>query len=215
MHKLPDLTYGYGDLEPYIDERTMEIHHSKHHKSYVDKLNAAIEKHLIESEDSSESERPELESKTVEELLLSLDSVPEDVRMTVRNNGGGHLNHSFFWTVMKKNGGGLPAGTLAAAINTSFGDFNAFKEKFSSEAAGFFGSGWVWLALDKDKKAVITGTKDHVNPIMNGQIPVMTLDIWEHAYYLKYQNRRPEYIDNWWNVVNWDSVQKYFDEATK
>ncbi len=208
MHKLPDLTYGYGDLEPYIDQRTMEIHHSKHHKTYVDKLNAAIEKH------------PELGDKTAEELLLTIDSVPEDIRTTVRNNGGGHLNHSFFWTVMKKNGGESaswrkPSGTLVAAINASFGDFDAFKEKFSNEAAGFFGSGWIWLVLDKDKKAIITGTKDHTNPIMNGQTPIMALDIWEHAYYLKYQNRRPEYIDNWWNVVDWDAVRKYFDVAAK
>ncbi len=211
MHKLPDLSYGYGDLEPYIDERTMEIHHSKHHKTYIDKLNAAIEKH------------PELGDKTVEELLLSINTIPEDIQATVRNNGGGHLNHSFFWTVMKpvrsgKNGGGLtgqgqPSGTLAESINASFGTIDAFKEKFSNEAAGFFGSGWVWLALDKDKKAVITGTKDHVNPIMNGQSPVLTLDIWEHAYYLKYQNRRSEYIENWWHVVDWDAVQKYFDAA--
>ena len=206
MHKLPDLSYGYGDLEPYIDERTMEIHHSKHHKTYVDKLNAAIKKH------------PEFGDKTVEELLLSIDAVPEDIRTMVRNNGGGHLNHSFFWTVMKparsgKNGGGQPGGTLADLINASFGTFEAFREKFSNEAAGFFGSGWVWLVLDKDKKALITGTKDHINPIMSGQLPILTLDIWEHAYYLKYQNSRPEYIENWWHVVDWDVVQKYFDAA--
>lgn len=197
--ELPNLPYGYGDLEPYIDARTMEIHHSKHHAAYVNKLNDAVAKH------------PELGEKNVEELLLSLDSIPEDIHAAVRNNGGGHLNHSFFWKVMKKNGGGEPNGKLLEIICGSFGSFADFKEEFSKNAASFFGSGWIWLVLDSEVKPKIIGTPDHLNPIMNGQKPLLALDVWEHAYYLKYQNRRPEYIDAWWNVVDWGAVSKNFE----
>jgi len=201
-HELPQLPYAYGALEPYIDARTMEIHHGKHHQAYVIKLNDALDKH------------PELYEKSLEGLMLELDNLPIDIKTAVRNNAGGHLNHSFFWKIMKSSaeeGGGKPNGVLAEALNASFGDFQKFKEEFSKTAAGFFGSGWVWLVLDKSGKTLITTTPDHLNPIMKNQKPLLVLDVWEHAYYLKYQNRRPEYIDAWWNVVSWEAVQKNFE----
>lgn len=194
--ELPKLEYGYGDLEPYIDAKTMEIHHSKHHAAYVNKLNEALAKH------------PELPEMTLEKLVCSLVSLPEDIRTAVRNNGGGHLNHSFFWTAMKKGGGGNPSGKLLEALTASFGGFEKFREAFLNTAATFFGSGWVWLVFDKEGKAAVTSTADHLTPLANGETPLLVLDVWEHAYYLKYQNRRPEYIEAWWNVVDWDAVAK-------
>jgi Fe-Mn family superoxide dismutase len=183
-------------LEPFIDAKTMEIHHSKHHQAYVNNLNAALEKH------------PELPEMTIEKLLQSLDSLPEDIRMAVKNHGGGYANHSFFWTVMKdpKNGGGGdPKGKVADAIKNSFGDFTAFKDVFSKAAGGVFGSGWAWVVNDNGKLAIVT-TSNQESPISKGQKPVLTIDVWEHAYYLNYQNRRPDYIAAWWNVVDWDAV---------
>jgi Fe-Mn family superoxide dismutase len=172
----------------------MEIHHSKHHQGYVNNLNAALEKH------------PELEKKSVEDLLKDLNSIPEDIRTAVRNNGGGHANHSMFWPIMSPDGGGEPEGELADAINSSFGSFADFKDQFSKAAAGRFGSGWAWLCVDRGGKLTVTSTPNQDNPVSDGLRPVLGLDVWEHAYYLKYQNRRPEYISTWWNVVNWKQV---------
>ncbi len=200
-HELPKLPYDYDALEPYIDARTMEIHHGKHHQAYVIKLNDALDKY------------PELYEKSLEELMLNLDSIPKDIRAAVRNNAGGHLNHSFFWKVMKPisdGSGDEPSGKLVEAISASFSDFQKFKEEFSKTAVGFFGSGWVWLVCDKNGKTAITTTPDHLTPIMKNQKPLLVLDVWEHAYYLKYQNRRPEYIEAWWNVVNWEEAEKNF-----
>lgn len=202
-HELPQLPYSYDSLEPYIDARTMEIHHDKHHQAYVIKLNDALDKY------------PEFYEKSLEGLMLELDNLPIDIKTAVRNNAGGHLNHSFFWKVMKpmaEGGGGEPSGKLAGVISQSFGDFQKFKEEFSKTASTFFGSGWVWLALDGSGKALITTTPDHLTPIMKNQKPLLVLDVWEHAYYLKYQNRRPEYIDAWWNVVNWSEAEKNFNQ---
>ncbi len=199
-HVLPNLPYGYDALEPHIDARTMEIHHSKHHAGYVAKLNGALEKH------------PDLQGKAVEELIADIASVPEGIRTAVRNNGGGHANHSLFWTLMGPNGGGTPGGSLADAIKSAFGDFDTFKQQFSDAAATRFGSGWAWLVVDGGKMAVLS-TPNQDSPLMDGKTPILGLDVWEHAYYLKYQNRRPEYIAAWWNVVNWDEVAKQFDRA--
>lgn len=200
-HELPKLPYDVNALEPHIDAKTMEIHHGKHHQGYVNKLNAALEKH------------PNLQSKTVEELLKDLDSVPEDIRTAVRNNGGGHANHSLFWPCMSPNGGGEPDGELADAIKSKFGSFNDFKEQFSSEAAGRFGSGWAWLCVDSGGNLVLLSTPNQDSPLSQGLKPILGLDVWEHAYYLKYQNRRPDYINEWWNVVNWDQVAKNYKSA--
>lgn len=200
-HELPPLPYGFDALEPYIDERTMQVHHGKHHQGYVNKLNAALEKY------------PELQAKSVEELLSDLDAVPEDIRTTVRNNGGGHANHSQFWPAMKPGGGGEPQGALADAINATFGSFESFKEEFSKAAATRFGSGWAWLCLDGAGKLVVTSTPNQDNPVTQGLKPILGLDVWEHAYYLSYQNRRPDYIAAWWNVVNWDEVAARYDAA--
>lgn len=197
-HKLPSLPYGYDALEPHIDARTMEIHHTKHHQGYVNNLNAALEKH------------PDLDKKSVEELLKDLNSIPEDIRTAVRNNGGGHANHSIFWPIMSADGGGEPEGELADAINSAFGSFSEFKDQFSKAAAGRFGSGWAWLCVDRGGKLTITSTPNQDNPVSDGLKPVLGLDVWEHAYYLKYQNRRPEYISSWWNVVNWKQVAKNY-----
>lgn len=195
---LPKLPYAYDALEPWIDAQTMEIHHTKHHQTYVDKLNDALAKH------------PELAEKSVEELLKELHTVPEDIRSAVRNHGGGHYNHSLFWESMAPSKGGEPTGKLAEAIKETFGSFSTFAEQFSAEAAGRFGSGWAWLVLTKDKTLAIVSTANQDNPLSDEKTPLLGLDVWEHAYYLKYQNRRPEYVKNWWNVVNWDVVEKRF-----
>jgi len=195
-HKLPNLPYEYSALEPHIDTKTMGIHHGKHHQAYVNNLNAALEKY------------PDLQKKNVVELLENLDAVPEDIRGAVRNNGGGHANHSMFWPCMSPKGGGEPKGSLADAINENFGSFDAFKEQFAKAAATRFGSGWAWLCVDVDGKLLITSTPNQDNPISDGLVPILGLDVWEHAYYLNYQNRRPDYVAAWWNVVNWDEVSK-------
>jgi Fe-Mn family superoxide dismutase len=199
-HQLPPLPYAYNALEPHIDELTMQIHHDRHHATYVNNLNAALEGH------------PELQQKPLEELLANLDAVPESIRTAVRNNGGGHANHTLFWEIMSPNGGGQPTGALADAINSTFGSFENFKEQFTKAAVGRFGSGWAWLVVDNGKLA-ITSTPNQDNPIMEGKTPILGLDVWEHAYYLKYQNKRPDYIAAWWNVVNWAEVNKRFEAA--
>ena len=194
---LPALPYANDALEPHIDARTMEIHHTKHHQAYVNNLNAAIEK------------APELASKSLDDLMRGINSVPEAVRTAVRNNGGGHWNHSLFWKLMGPGKGGEPAGKLADAIKSSFGDFSKFKEQFAAAGAGRFGSGWAWLVNDGGKLS-ITSTPNQDNPLMDGKNALLGLDVWEHAYYLKYQNRRPDYIAAWWNVVNWDAVAERY-----
>jgi len=199
-HELPNLPYAYDALEPNIDAQTMEIHHSKHHAAYVAKLNGALEKF------------PDLQGKSVEELIAGISSVPADIRGAVRNHGGGHANHTLFWTVMGPNGGGEPSGDLASAIGSAFGDFATFKQQFSDAAATRFGSGWAWLALDGGQ-LVVESTPNQDSPLMEGRMPILGLDVWEHAYYLKYQNRRPDYISAWWSVVNWDEVARRFEAA--
>jgi Fe-Mn family superoxide dismutase len=195
---LPPLPYATNALEPHIDAQTMEIHHGKHHAAYVNNLNAALEK------------APELQGKSLDELLKNLSAVPEAVRTAVRNNAGGHWNHSMFWQIMAPNAGGAPSGKLADAINTSFGDFEKFKEQFNAAGAARFGSGWAWLVKDGAKLAIVS-TPNQDNPLMDGKpAPILGLDVWEHAYYLKYQNRRPDYMKAWWNVVNWPEVAKRF-----
>src|SRR5690606_4755013 len=201
-HALPDLPYPHDALEPYIDAQTMQIHHGKHHATYVNNLNAALEKY------------PELQNKSVEELLKDINSVPEDIRTALRNNGGGHHNHSLFWRIMGPNKGGEPTGALADAINKAFGSFAAFKEEFTKAATTRFGSGWAWLVVDKDGNLKVISTPNQDSPLMEGLTPILGLDVWEHAYYLKYQNRRPEYIQNWWNVVDWDAVSEEYQKAT-
>ena len=199
-YTLPDLPYAYDALEPYIDEETMHLHHDKHHNTYVTNLNAAIEKH------------PELGEKSVEELLADFDSVPEDIKTAVRNNGGGHANHSFFWEILAPNAGGEPTGAIKEAIEETFGSFADFKEEFKTAATGRFGSGWAWLVI-KDGKLAITSTANQDSPLMDGQTPVLGLDVWEHAYYLKYKNVRPDYINAIWSVVNWDKVNDFYAKA--
>ncbi|MEW9675779.1 superoxide dismutase [Lentibacillus sp. L22] len=198
--ELPELPYAYDALEPTIDKETMNIHHTKHHNTYVTKLNGALEGH------------EDLQDKSLEDLLGNLDAVPEDIRTAVRNNGGGHANHSLFWKVLSPNGGGEPSGELAEKINAKFGSFDKFKEAFADAAAGRFGSGWAWLVV-KNGDLEITSTPNQDTPLMDGVTPILGLDVWEHAYYLKYQNRRPEYISAFWNVVNWDQVEKNYNEA--
>ena len=200
-HELPDLPYGYDALEPHIDAETMRIHHTKHHQGYVNNLNAALEKH------------PELGEKTVEQLLSDLDSVPQDIRTAVRNNGGGHANHSLFWPCMAPGAGGAPSGELAAAVDSAFGSFDAFRESFAKAAATRFGSGWAWLCAGGGGELLITSTANQDNPVSEGLIPILGLDVWEHAYYLNYQNRRPDYVKAWWNVVNWERVGENFAGA--
>ena len=197
-HVLPDLKYDYSALEPYVDGQTMEIHHQKHHGAYVSKLNGALEGHS------------DLANKSIEDLLKDLNSVPESIRGAVRNNGGGHFNHTMFWEIMSGNAGGAPSGDLGSAIDNTFGGFDKFKNEFATAAMNRFGSGWAWLVLDNGNLKV-TSTANQDNPVSEGLKPVMGLDVWEHAYYLKYQNRRPEYIENWWNVVNWDEVAKRYE----
>ena len=191
--ELPKLSYAVDALEPYIDAQTMTIHHDKHHQAYVTNLNGAIEKH------------PELASKSLEDLLMDLNSVPEDVRTVVRNHGGGTWNHSMFWEIMAPNAGGAPKGELAQAIDAAFGSFDAFKGELEKAANGRFGSGWAWL-VKKGSGLAVVSTANQDNPMSDGMSPVLGIDVWEHAYYLKYQNRRPEYVTNWWNVVNWDAA---------
>ncbi|MCB8521263.1 superoxide dismutase [Enterococcus faecium] len=199
-YTLPDLPYAYDALEPYIDEETMHLHHDKHHNTYVTNLNAAIEKY------------PELGEKTIDELLSDMDAIPTDIKTAVRNNGGGHANHSFFWEIMAPNAGGEPTGEIKEAINEAFGDFSSFKEEFKKAAAGRFGSGWAWLVMENGKLA-ITSTANQDSPLMEGKTPILGLDVWEHAYYLKYKNVRPDYIAAFWNVINWDEVNKRFEAA--
>ncbi len=196
---LPDLPYPHDALEPHIDTRTMQIHHGKHHQGYTNKLNAALEGH------------EDLQGKSIEEILRAIDAVPEAIRGAVRNNGGGYANHSLFWTVMAPDGGGEPSGDLADAINDAFGSSEAFKTQFAAAAGGRFGSGWAWLAVDGTLQVYSTANQD--SPYMQGHTPILGLDVWEHAYYLNYQNRRPDYVSAWWNVVNWDQVAANYDAA--
>jgi len=199
-YELPALPYAANALEPHFDEQTMTIHHDRHHATYVNNLNAALEGH------------DDLSSKTIEELVSNLDAVPENIRTAVRNNGGGHANHSLFWTVLSPNGGGEPTGEVAAAINEAFGSYDKFKEEFTKAATTRFGSGWAWLVVDGGKLA-ITSTPNQDNPLSEGKTPVLGLDVWEHAYYLKYQNKRPDYISAFYNLMNWDEVNKRFSAA--
>ncbi len=194
---LPALPYGFDALEPHIDTTTMQIHHDKHHQAYVNNLNAAIEK------------APELASKSLDDLMRDINSVPEAVRTAVRNNGGGHWNHSFFWKLMSPNAGGNPGGKVGGAIDEAFGSFDKFKEQFSAAGAGRFGSGWAWLVNDGGKLSIMS-TPNQDNPLMEGKNAILGLDVWEHAYYLKYQNKRPDYITAWWNVVNWEEADARF-----
>ncbi len=196
-HSLPSLPYDFAALEPHIDAKTMEIHHGKHHQTYVTKLNEALEK------------APDLANKSLDELMRSVDKAPDAVKTAIRNNGGGHWNHSFFWQLMGASAGGEPSGAVADAISASFGDFAKFKEQFGAAGVARFGSGWVWLVRDGDK-LVITSTPNQDNPLMEGKQAILGCDVWEHAYYLKYQNKRPDYIAAWWNVVNWGAVAKNF-----
>lgn len=197
---LPDLPYEYDALEPHIDKETMNIHHTKHHNTYVTKLNDALSGH------------EELASKSIEEILADLNQVPESIRTAVRNNGGGHANHKLFWTLLSPNGGGKPSGALAEDINATFGSFEKFQEEFAAAGAGRFGSGWAWLVVNNEKLE-ITSTPNQDTPISDGKAPVLGLDVWEHAYYLKYQNKRPDYIAAFWNVVNWDKVNDLYQQA--
>lgn len=194
MYTLDDLPYDYASLEPFIDEETMHIHHDKHHAAYISNLNKALEKY------------PELEEKSVEDLLKNLTDVPEDIRTAVRNNAGGHANHTFFWESLKVNNGQEPTGRLGEMITTTFESYQAFKTAFAAAAMGRFGSGWVWLVLDGQELAIVS-TANQDSPLSDGKTPLLGLDVWEHAYYLKYQNRRPEYVDAWWNIVNWDTIE--------
>lgn len=199
-HELPPLPYAFDALEPHIDARTMEIHHDKHHAGYVSKLNAALEPHA------------DLQTKSLEDLLRDISNLPEAVRTAVRNNGGGHANHKLFWQVMSPDGAGEPEGGLANAMGTSFGSFDAFKEKFTNAATTRFGSGWAWLVV-KDGDLAVYSTPNQNSPVMEGDTPILGLDVWEHAYYLHYQNRRPDYIGAWWNVVNWEEVSRRYVAA--
>ena len=199
-HTLPKLSYEYNALEPYIDEQTMKLHHGKHHQTYVDKLNAALEGH------------PDLQNKLVEELIKDLNKVPESIRTAVRNHGGGHLNHSFFWQLLKKDVGF--DGDISKAINAKFGSFEKFKEEFTKAAVGVFGSGWAWLVLNNKQLEIMT-TPNQDSPLSVGKIPLLTLDVWEHAYYLKYQNRRPEFVAAFYNIINWQQVEENYKKAMK
>ncbi len=203
-YELPKLPYHYDALEPYIDEQTMRLHHTKHHQTYVNKLNAALENY------------PDLANKSIEELLAGINQLPEDIRTAVNNHGGGHANHALFWNLMAPaggDGGGEPKGALAEAIDTNFGGFDEFKEMFSKTAAGVFGSGWAWLVVTRTKNLSVKGFANQESPYSVGLTPILGLDVWEHAYYLKYQNRRPEYIEAWWNVVNWKVAEQRFTET--
>jgi len=202
MFTLPDLPYDFSALEPYIDARTMEIHHGKHHQAYVDNLNKALEK------------APALQGKTVEEIVGDLDSAPEEVRTAIRNHGGGHYNHSLFWKIMSANGSGQPSDALLDRINSSFGSFDAFKQQYAQAAITRFGSGWGWLSVDSSGGLVVHSTPNQDTPLMEGLTPILGIDVWEHAYYLLYQNRRPEYVENFWNVINWEQVAENLKAAS-
>ncbi|MBO0450465.1 superoxide dismutase [Enterococcus sp. MJM12] len=199
-YTLPELPYAYDALEPYIDVETMHLHHDKHHNTYVTNLNAALEKY------------PELAEKSVEELIAYMDEIPADIRTAVQNNGGGHANHTFFWEIMAPNAGGAPTGSLKDAIDETFGSFENFKNEFKTAATGRFGSGWAWLVVDNGKLAIIS-TANQDSPLMEGKTPIIGLDVWEHAYYLKYKNVRPDYIAAFWEVVNWDKANEHFEKA--
>ncbi len=199
--EVPPLPYPYDALEPHIDDQTMHLHHDKHHQAYVTNLNAAIEKH------------PELSSKSAEELLKDLNAVPEDIKAAVRNNGGGHVNHTMFWEIMKPGGGGEPTGALAEAITSTFGSFDALKAAVNDAGVKRFGSGWTWLVKTADGKLAVISTANQDNPMSEGHFPILGNDVWEHAYYLKYQNKRPDYLAAWWNTVNWDAVSKRFEQS--
>lgn len=199
-YELPELPYAYDALEPHIDKETMNIHHTKHHNTYITNVNNALADHA------------DLQGKSVEELIANLDAVPEAIRTAVRNNGGGHANHSLFWQILSPNGGGNPTGELAAAIDAKFGSFDAFKEEFAKAATTRFGSGWAWLSVANGELEV-SSTANQDSPIMEGKTPLLGLDVWEHAYYLNYQNRRPDYIGSFWNLVNWDEVSKRFTNS--
>jgi len=201
VYELPPLPYDYNALEPYIDEQTMHLHHDKHHAAYVTNLNNALK---------DRSGHPDV---SAEELIRHLHEVPEDIRTAVRNNGGGHVNHTMFWQIMKPNGGGEPTGALASAIQDAFGSFDAFKAAFNDAGVKRFGSGWAWLVLDRNGKLSVTSTANQDNPQTDGLHPVMGNDVWEHAYYLKYQNRRPDYLNAWWNVVNWEEVARRYEQG--
>jgi Fe-Mn family superoxide dismutase len=196
--ELPPLPYDYNALEPHIDEETMHLHHDKHHQTYVTNLNNALQSH------------PELQNKSAEELIRDLNSVPEDIRTVVRNNGGGHVNHTMFWQIMSPNGGGEPTGPIADAISEAFGSFEAFKQQFNDAGTKRFGSGWAWLVRGSGGQLQIVSTANQDNPMSAGQAPILGNDVWEHAYYLKYKNRRPEYLNAWWNVVNWEAIKERF-----
>lgn len=200
-HSLSDLPYDKNALEPHIDATTMEIHHDKHHATYISKLNAAIEG------------KADLESKSIEDLISDLNTVPEDIRTAVRNNGGGHANHTFFWSILSPNGGGTPTGALGDAITSAFGSFDAFKEKFEAAGATRFGSGWAWLIVNKSGALEVTSTPNQDSPLMERTTPIVGVDVWEHAYYLKYQNKRPDYLKAIWNVINWEKCGEYYDAA--
>jgi len=202
MFTLPDLPYDFNELEPYIDARTMEIHHGKHHQAYIDNLNKALEK------------VPGLQGKTIEQIVSDINKAPEEVRTAIRNHGGGHYNHSLFWKAMSPSGGGRPTGDLLEKINSSFGSFDGFKEKFSQAAITRFGSGWGWLSVDGKGGLVVHSTPNQDSPLMEGVKPILGVDVWEHAYYLLYQNRRPEYVQNFWNVINWEQVGENLKAAS-
>lgn len=199
-YRLPELPYAYDALEPHVDAATMEIHHTKHHQAYVDKLNAAIEGH-------------DLGTPTVEELVAAIHTVPEEIRPAVRNHGGGHANHSLFWTIMSPSGGGAPRGAVSEAIDRDLGGFDEFCAKFKATAAARFGSGWAWLSLNPEKKLVVEDTPNQNSPLMHGHTPLLGLDVWEHAYYLKYQNRRPEYINAFFHLIDWNAVSERYGAA--
>ena len=200
-YEVPPLPYAYNALEPYIDEQTMQLHHDKHHAAYVNNANAALEG------------LPQFASLPVDELLRRINEVPENVRTTLRNNAGGHSNHSMFWAIMGPNGGGQPTGAIAQALNDTFGSFDQFKAQFNDAGTKRFGSGWAWLVMDRGGKLSVISTANQDSPLMDGMYPIMGNDVWEHAYYLKYQNRRPEYLNAWWNVVNWDEVNRRYEQA--
>jgi Fe-Mn family superoxide dismutase len=200
-YQLPPLPYDYNALEPHIDEQTMRLHHDKHHQAYVDNVNKALQG------------QAQFENLPVEELLRRINEVPADIRTAVQNNGGGHANHSMYWQIMKPNGGGTPTGELADAINAAFGSFDNFKTAFNDAGTKRFGSGWAWLVLGQDGKLAVTSTANQDSPLMTGQHPIMGNDVWEHAYYLKYQNRRAEYLNAWWNVLNWDEIARRYSQA--